>query len=655
MKPLQLSDLLDIRIVGQLALSPAGSSVVFAEGRYDLEADDTKWNLWWIDTGGSGSPVQLTHGERDSSPAWSPDGRTLGFVSARDGNPPAIWLLDPQTGKEREAVKLPRGVGSWRWSPDGDGFAVTALPPWPDNPGFVGSVPRPAPKDDAERAARYRGRIKHIERFGYRVSGTLLPDEAPQLWWCPLDGAPTMLTDGPYPVGQPGFTHDGRLAFVSNRSDDFDNTPLTSIWALPTTGGEPECVVRDANSVRGYSFGRNGDIAWIGQPAEIGWYAPDVYRLYVDGEDKTGHLQRPVGRVSETQSLCVEYMSNQRFVVRDADDGLWFNVVDAGRTWIYRLDENGKPEPVVTGERMIGEYEVAAAQIAFTTTSVDEVITIRVADIDGGNERIVHDPNPWLADREVPEVRKLDVTVDGVDIDAWAVVPPGDGPFPALLDIHPGPGSSWSRDFRLDPRFLATVGYASLLCNPPGSEGFGEDFASKVYGAWGEVDQPTFEAVCDAAVAAGIADGDRMAAGGITYGALAALRLASDTRRFKAIITRRAMVSFEALFGSSDLGAHFFPDVLQCYPWEDVEKWRRLSPASHLDKIEIPVRLLVPADNGRTPLSESEFIFNWLRLKGKEVDLMVFPTGSADVFMPGRPWAKLASLEATRQWLDLHL
>ena len=655
MEPLQLADLLDVRIVGQLALAPDASSLVFAEGRYDLEADDTKWNLWSTAVDGSGEPVQLTHGVRDSSPSWSPDGTKLAFVSARDGKPTSIWLLDAASGEEREVVALPRGVGAWRWSPEGDGFAVTALPPWPDNPGFVSSVPRPAPIDDADRIARYRGRIKHIERFGYRVSGNMLPDEPTQLWWCPIDGDPAMVTEGPYPVSQPGFTHDGRLAFVSNRTDNFDNSPLTSIWAVPRTGGGPECVVSDANSIRGYSFGKDGDVAWIGQPPEIGWYAPDVYRLYVDGDDKTGHLERPVGRVSETQSLCVEYMSNQRFVVRDSDDRLWFNVVDSGRTWIYRLDESGKPEPVVVGERMIGEYDVSGGRVAFTSTSVDEVISIRVTDVDGGNEKIVYDPNPWIAEREVPEVRKLDVTLDGVEIDAWAVVPPGKGPFPTLLDIHPGPGSSWSRDFRLDPRFLATTGYATLLCNPPGSEGFGEDFASKVYGAWGEVDQPCFEAVCDAAVAAGIADGDRLAAGGITYGALAALRLATDTRRFKAIITRRAMVSFEALFGSSDLGAHFFPDVLQSYPWEDLEKWRRLSPASHLDKIDIPVRLMVPAENGRTPLSESEFIFNWLRLRGKEVDLMVFPSGSADVFMPGRPWAKLASLEGTREWLDRHL
>src|SRR3974377_1615771 len=94
-------DLIKMHRVSGATISKDGLWVAYAVATPDLEANRSVTNIWIVNTAG-GAPVQVTQGGRDNSPSWSPDGKTLAFLSSRDGGS-QIYLLSMAGG---EAKKL---------------------------------------------------------------------------------------------------------------------------------------------------------------------------------------------------------------------------------------------------------------------------------------------------------------------------------------------------------------------------------------------------------------------------------------------------------------------------------------------------------------------------------------------------------------------
>src|ERR1041385_4470967 len=271
---------------------------------------------------------------------------------------------------------------------------------------------------------------------------------------------------------------------------------------------------------------------------------------------------------------------------------------------------------------------VAAGQVAFISSGPDDPLSLRVATVDGGRERVVFEPNPWVREeRSLGTLRTLDFEHGGEAIDAWALLPPGhvEGrPVPTLLYVHGGPHAAYGWSFPFVFQVLAGAGYALVFCNPPGSQSYTEEFASRVKAAWGELDFPYFMALVDHAIEAGIADPDRLGVGGASYGGFSTLWAVGHTDRFKAAVAMRPVASLQAMYGASDISWDFVSTELGAEPWEDRALYDRLSPLTYVDNVTTPLRLIAGTGDLRTPAEEAENVFVRLRKLGREVDLVVF-------------------------------
>ncbi len=114
-RPITETDLLKFQWVTDPQISPDGREVAYVLVQVNEKEDRYDTSLWSVATSGSGAPKRLTAGPRDSSPRWSPDGRTVAFVrAAGEKDKPQIFLLPMSGGEARKLTDLPKGASARR-------------------------------------------------------------------------------------------------------------------------------------------------------------------------------------------------------------------------------------------------------------------------------------------------------------------------------------------------------------------------------------------------------------------------------------------------------------------------------------------------------------------------------------------------------------
>lgn len=650
--PLTSEDILDLRVVGDVQLSPDGKLAVYTVVTLDGDADEQQSAIWLVPTTGSAAPRRLTHGpRRDSKPRFSPDGGRLAFVSNREQDWRSdLYILGLEGGEASREAVLPRGIADLSWSPDGTRIALLGLPRWPEDPD------RKPPKDDDEARRRYAARVRHVERFKYRMDPQIvLEDEAAQLWVWEKGGDPKMITDGEFGVSQPAWTADGRIAFLSNRSEDHDRSWTSDVWTCLPDGSDLRRETKGDLQIGAFAFSTAGILAIYGNDGGGGWKGANT-RLFVAGHDLTASLDRPVGG----HVLGDMSSPSPQKPLWHEDGSLWFQLSDRGQVHIYRARSGEQPKPVVVGRRIISHFDVAGATVAFTSSSQDDPLSLRATGLEGENEHELENLNPWLAERELGRLQELNFEHQSDKIAGWALLPSGakDGErLPTLLYIHGGPHGAYGWSFSHMFNVLAGAGYAVIYCNPPGSQSYGEAFSQRVNEHWGELDLPYFLALADAAEAAGFADPDCLGVGGASYGGFSTLWAVGHSDRFKAAVAARPVSDMNAFYGSADIGSPFMAGQMGGEPWDDAAQktYRRLSPITYVKDIKTPLRLIASTGDIRTPLEQAEQVFIRLRKLERIVDLKIFNGEPHGLVVLGKPWNRVRHMRAILEWFDRHL
>ena len=202
-----------------------------------------------------------------------------------------------------------------------------------------------------------------------------------------------------------------------------------------------------------------------------------------------------------------------------------------------------------------------------------------------------------LADVELFEREERTFTIsDGTEVHGWLVRDPElTGPRPLLLDVHGGPHNAWNGaadEMHLYHQELAARGWTVLLVNPRGSDGYGEAFYDGVNGAWGVADANDFLEPIDQLVAEGLADPERLAITGYSYGGFMTCYLTAHDDRFAAAVAGGVVSDLVSMDGTCDDGACLSSFELGGTPWEQPERYAAMSPLTRVADVRTPTLVL---------------------------------------------------------------
>jgi CubicO group peptidase (beta-lactamase class C family)/predicted alpha/beta-fold hydrolase len=340
-------------------------------------------------------------------------------------------------------------------------------------------------------------------------------------------------------------------------------------------------------------------------------------------------------------------------------------LIDDGRTVLFAIRDRGCSHlysaPVAGGtpQRVLGEpgqnvsgLTVAGgvATIVLTTqTSYGEVVALDLA-TGSATPLTTYGEKFGEVEHFAREEREFTVS-DGTVVAGYLIRDPSaTAPQPLLLDIHGGPHNAWNAvadEVHLYHQELAARGWTILLMNPRGSDGYGEEFYNAGLGAWGTSDAKDFLEPLDDLVAEGIADPQRLAVAGYSYGGFMTCYLTSRDDRFAAAVTGGVVSDLTSMAGTSDSG-HF----LNVYELNGPGDFSAMSPFSQVDKVKTPTLVLHGDADVRCPVGQAQQWHTALREQGVPTQLVLYPEASHLFIVEGRPSHRLDFNRRILNWVE---
>ncbi len=238
--------------------------------------------------------------------------------------------------------------------------------------------------------------------------------------------------------------------------------------------------------------------------------------------------------------------------------------------------------------------------------------------------------SPWLNEADLCEMQPISYTSrDGLTIHGYLTLPKGYEPktLPVVVNPHGGP---WARDywgFNPEVQFLANNGYAVLQMNFRGSTGFGKEFWQSSFKQWGRTMQDDITDGVRWLIDQGIADPERVAIYGGSYGGYATLAGLTLTPELYAAGVDYVGVSNLFTFMNT-IPPYWKPMLDMIYemvghPETDSLMLAEVSPVFHVDKIQAPLFVNQGANDPRVNKDESDQIVEALETRGIDVEYMV--------------------------------
>jgi dipeptidyl aminopeptidase/acylaminoacyl peptidase len=649
-------------------LSPDGRRLVFAKRVVDFDANKSTTSLWIEDlaAGDAAPPARLTpDGWNVNSPAFSPDGGTVYFLSAKSGSQ-QLYAIPASGGTPRQLTDFPVDVDGYRLSPDGGRVAFHAG----------------AFADCASDLACTKKRID--DAAGRKASGVVFDRMFIRHWdsW-----------------------NDGRL----NRVFVAPLGAKTAVKTATLVGGD---VIADVPSK---PFGDLGDLAWSPDGRTLVFSARiadrsepwstnfDLYQVNADGSGAARNLTASnpawdAGPVFGKDGATLYYRAMRRpgfeadrfaLMAMDLDDGSvreiapkWdrsadgITLSDDGRT-LYTTAQHVGEHPLfavdiasggvteLVGDGSVSAFGIAGRTLVFARNSLRSGDQLFTGGLHGAPVRaITPSAGEMVKDARFGDFEQFSFkgwnndTVHGYVVKPWNYV---EGrKYPVAFLIHGGPQGSFANgwSYRWNPQTYAGQGYAVVMIDFHGSTGYGQAFTDAISQHWGDRPLEDLQKGWKAALAKyDFLDGDRACALGASYGGFMVNWIAGNWFDRSGNSPWKCLVNHDGVFDQRAMG--YATEELWFTEWEhggtpyDVPRnYEKFNPVNHVADWKVPMLVIHGQQDFRIPVEQGIATFTALQRRGIPSKFLYFPDENHWVL---KPQNSVLWHDTVNAWLKQHI
>jgi len=638
--------------IGDPVVSPDGMTVLYSVTNYNIEENKSYRDLYSVPVAG-GSRVKLTETpEKESSAAWRPDGKKIGFLSSKSGDT-QLWEMNTDGSNPVQITQISGGITGFKYSPDCSHLLYTAdVKVNKDVHDLFPDLPK------ANAYLKTDLMYKHWDEWVQTVPHPFvaeIKDGKIENGVDILNGEPFESPMKPWGgVEQLAWSPDGKTVAYTCRKKTGKEYAISTNSDIYFYNLETKQTENKTQGMMGYDqnpvFSPDGKwLAW--ESMERDGYEADKIRLFI--------LNLASG---EKTDLSANFDQNSTGLSWSADNkSIYFVSCWQALTQIYRAEiADHKITPVTKGIQDYGFVTQANEKLVGMKHSMSQPDEIYSIDPQTGAETELSFQNKGILDQlELGKVEERWIkTTDNKQMQTWVVYPPHFDPkkkYPTILFCEGGPQSTVSQfwSYRWNFQQMVANGYIVVAPNRRGLPGFGKEWLEQISGDYGGQNMKDYLSAIDAVAQEPFVDKDKLGCVGASYGGFSVYWLAGHhEKRFKAFIAHDGMFNLEQQyleteelwFVNWDLGGPYWDK-------KNAVAQRSYANSPHLfvDKWDTPILVIHGEKDYRILASQGMSAFNAAVLRGVPAEMLIFPEENHWVLQAqnGILWQRVF-----KQWLD---
>jgi len=353
-------------------------------------------------------------------------------------------------------------------------------------------------------------------------------------------------------------------------------------------------------------------------------------------------------KISNSGKVSYKFHSFDRNIVKAEvnESILYFLYEDSGKTLLRDATNN---IDLINSEVTIKDFafnDEKTYVIANSFSSPDEIYELsngQLTKVSKANNSFTKKVKTWDC-----QYKRIDTGKS--EVDTWGIFVGKDKP--TILNIHGGPATQYAFTFFDEFQTYASAGFNVIACNPRGSSGRGHDFLRDVCGnKWGVTDMhDVLTSFKNMKKVMGITNKNDGIMGGSYGGFMTSWIISHHPNMFKSAIVERALLNWETMVGTSDIGIGF-PEM---YLLNDMDKninlYRKKSPITYASNIKTPTLILHSQEDYRCPIEQAEQLFSNLKRRGVKTAMLRFPGESHELSRSGTPNHRKQRFDHVIKW-----